>query len=193
MKKKIFNGNQHIGYYDLNPRRHKRVSKIKSFFTIVSLYGLGAVVALGFMEIGGYVNPTIKVEARDVLVDNLGRKVDQLKEDVLTTVQKCESGEYNESDGLITFDPHKTNKKVQHASLGAFQFKVDTVQYYYKTLYNKDITPKEAILVALDDNKARDLAKDIIFKTKNGKSNWLICTDKKEVSRKLTVINELTK
>lgn len=196
MKKSIFRGNQYVGSYDNSFKKTKRETfgeKVKSFFTTVSLYALVVIIALGFIELGGYINPTIKVEARDVLVDNLGAKVSTLKEEVITAIQDCERAGFEESDGLITFDPHRTNKRVQPASLGTYQYKVSTVQYYYKALYNKDITPKQAVLIALDDDKARDLTRDIMFTTKNGRDNWITCTNKPAVSQKLAIIKELSK
>jgi len=196
MKKRIFYGNQHVGSYDNSFKKTKRETfgaKVKSFFTTVSLYALVVIVALGFIELGGYINPTIKVEARDVLVDNLGAKVSTLKEEVITAIQDCERAGFTEADGIITFDPHRTNKKVKAPSIGEFQYKTDTIQYYYKTLYGKEITPKQAVLIALDTDKARDLTRDIMFTTKNGRDNWITCTNKPAVAQKLAVIKELSK
>lgn len=128
---------------------------------------------------------------KQVLVDNLSVKINELKGSLVSDIQKCESAGYNEDYGLIVFDGHKTNKNVEIPSIGTYQFKKSTVVYYYDTLYQKDITGKEAILIALDDQKAGQLASDIIFKTDNGLSNWLNCSNKINGKGRLEIIRQL--
>lgn len=130
---------------------------------------------------------------REVIVDNLSEKINELKGSLVSDIQKCESAGYNEDYGLIVFDGHKTNKNVEIPSIGTYQFKKSTVIYYYDTLYQKDITGKEAILIALDDQKAGQLASDIIFKTDNGLSNWLTCSNKINGKGRLEIIRQLEK
>lgn len=130
---------------------------------------------------------------KQVLVDNLSVKINELKGSLVSDIQKCESAGYNEDYGLITFDGHKTNKNVEIPSIGTYQFKKATIIYYYDTLYQKDITGKEAVLIALDDNKAGQLASDIIFKTDNGLSNWLNCSNKINGKGRLEIIRQLEK
>lgn len=130
---------------------------------------------------------------KQVLVDNLSVKINELKGSLVSDIQKCESAGYNEDYGLIVFDGHKTNKNVEIPSIGTYQFKKSTVVYYYDTLYQKDITGKEAILIALDDQKAGQLASDIIFKTDNGLSNWLNCSNKINGKGRLEIIRQLEK
>lgn len=130
---------------------------------------------------------------KQVLVDNLSVKINELKGSLVSDIQKCESAGYNEDYGLIVFDGHKTNKNVEIPSIGTYQFKKSTVIYYYDTLYQKDITGKEAILIALDDQKAGQLASDIIFKTDNGLSNWLNCSNKINGKGRLEIIRQLEK
>ena len=130
---------------------------------------------------------------KQVLVDNLSVKINELKGSLVSDIQKCESAGYNEDYGLIVFDGHKTNKNVEIPSIGTYQFKKSTVIYYYDTLYQKDITGKEAILIALDDQKAGQLASDIIFKTDNGLSNWLTCSNKINGKGRLEIIRQLEK
>lgn len=130
---------------------------------------------------------------KQVLVDNLSVKINELKGILVSDIKQCESAGYNEDYGLITFDPHKTNTKVAPASIGSYQFKKATVVYYYELLYQKDITGKEAILIALDDQKAGQLASDVIFKTDNGLSNWLNCSNKIGAKGRLDIIRQLEK
>jgi hypothetical protein len=51
------------------------------------------------------------------------------------------------------------------------------VQHYEKKLYGTDISPKQAVIIALDDSQTAQLASDIIFKA-DGLSNWLNCATK---------------
>jgi len=83
-------------------------------------------------------------------------------------------------------------KKILVPSFGSYQFKKSTVQFYYKELYNKDITGLEAINIALSDEKAGELASDIIFK-ENALNNWYNCTKKHNLQGKLDIINLLLK
>ncbi len=71
---------------------------------------------------------------------------------------------------------HNTARTVARSSLtpttrprsARGNFKKATVQHYYKALYGKDTTAKDAVLIALDTSKAAALAKDILFMTKDG-------------------------
>jgi hypothetical protein len=119
-------------------------------------------------------------------VDNLSPKIEQLKAEVLVDLKSCESGGYKESDGLIIFDSNKV------ASIGLYQFQKKTVIHYYKTIYNKTITGKEAIEISLDDELSTELASDIIFKTA-GISNWHNCDVKKGLTNKINFINKISK
>ena len=152
------------------------------------------VIGVGAYFIGGKFNPDIRYQAGEkVIVDNLSQKVNELKGALVSDIQKCESAGYDESDGIITFDGNKNNKKIEIPSIGTYQFKKSTIIYYYDTLYQKDITGKEAVLIALDDEKAGQLASDVIFKTSNGLSNWYNCSKKINAQSRLDIINSLLK
>jgi hypothetical protein len=136
--------------------------------------------------------PTNVYNVREVItqVDTLTPKIKELKREVLDTLQSCESNGSNEEDGLIVYDSNKV------ASIGQFQFQKKTVIGYYKALYNKDITGKEAIIIALTTNDARQLAEDIIFsnlQNDKGIDNWYNCNKKHSLSSKIAFINKLSK
>lgn len=149
---------------------------------IVGSYKLGKQTVEGELALAKESTETIFIE-----------KVDKLKNDVVDEIQKCESMGYKEDDAIIIFDDNSkgTLKGKDKASLGTLQFKKSTVQHYYKTLYGETITAKEAMLIALDDEKAEALAKDIIFKTKNGYSNWLNCSNKLGIKSKVELVKQL--
>ena len=144
-------------------------------------------VAFSLIQAGRYLYPltVYKVEANEIIVDNLTPRINKIKAEALQGIKECESAGHNEDDGIIIFD---TNKK---ASIGSFQFQKATVIYYYKSLYGKEITPKEAVLIALDDEKATSLAKDILFNTNNGSKNWINCGNKINIQQTLATIKQI--
>lgn len=117
----------------------------------------------------------------------LKAKIEELKNEVLDKLKACESGDVTEDSGLIVFDSNKV------ASIGLYQFQKNTVIHYYKVLYGKEITGKEAIEVALDGTRARELAKDIIFSDDNGIANWYNCQNKMNLLENIKWINKISK
>lgn len=159
--------------------------KIRKLFKNVMWAGVIASIGYGVFLAGGFFQP--RAFAVPVLHDNLTPKVEELKDKVVGDIRDCERASYTENDGLIVFDSNKV------ASIGTLQFQVKTVQYYYKKLYGTTITGKEALLIALDDQKAKSLAKDIIFKDSKGYANWYNCSKKINAQGRLEVIKELQK
>lgn len=120
------------------------------------------------------------LEAAEIITPDT---IEQMKNDVLNRLSQCESGGRDSEDGIVTFDPDKSGKPQNIPSYGIFQFKAPTVQYYHKKRTGEDLTGKEAILLALDDEKARELASWIIFDTDAGsKNDWVICSRVKELN-----------
>lgn len=167
--------------------------KVGNFIRKTFILSLVALSFYGVFKAGQYITPKEliyqKVEAE--VQDTLKEKIDVLKNEVLDTLQACESTGYTADSGLVKFDPHPTNKKVQEASIGLYQFKVSTIQYHYKNLYNKDLTGKEAVLLALDENQSRELAKRVIFETDKGANEWYNCSKKHNLKAKVDIIKEL--
>jgi len=152
-----------------------------------------ALLAVAYF-VGGKYGSTIQYKQveKEIILDNLVSKVNELKGGLMSELKACESGGVSEDKALITFDPHPTNKKVQIPSLGNYQFKVSTVQFYYKKFYGKEITNKEAVLIALSDEKAGELASDVIFRD-GSLNNWYNCTKAHGLQNKLDIINLLIK
>ena len=151
------------------------------------------VVGIGFYFIGAKLNKEIvyrQVE-KEVILDNLTGKINQLKGELIKSIWDNERGGHTEADGLITWDPNPKNKKVQIASLGTCQFKQSTVQYYEKTLYNKVVNGKEANDIAFSDEKCKELMTDIVFKVKEGHEEWYNTCKKVDCDGQLKVIKEL--
>ena len=127
----------------------------------------------------------IEYRDREVVVDNLGKKIEEIKLEALESLKQCESAGHSEDDGIVIFD---ANGK---ASYGQLQWQKSSVQHYYKTLYGKDITPKEAVLIALDTPKAQALAYDVIFTTEKGWTNWTNCAKKIGLVQTLGLVHKL--
>lgn len=131
---------------------------------------------------------TYTAEAQEIqVVDRTPEKIEKLKDQVVADLAKCESGGHNEDTGIIVFDSN------DRASIGQLQFQKATVIHYMKTLYGKDITGKEAVMIALDTEKASALAKDIIFKDSKGWRNWFNCETKLGLGAKVEIIKELSR
>ena len=166
------------------------VRKAVRFFLIVSISSsvLAGIITSAF-HFGQRIGTVevVSAEVKEVDVTPLWeKKIDDLKMEVVETLRKCESQGYSESDGIIIFD---TNNK---ASIGSLQFQKATVIHYYKVLYGEVITGKQAVEIALDNDRAGQLAKDIIFKTKNmaGK-DWVNCTRKHNLDEKVKLIKSM--
>lgn len=122
---------------------------------------------------------------KDISKEQFASKIDQLEKNIVEQVRKCESGGHKESDGLIVFDSNSV------ASIGTLQFQVKTVIYYYKSLYNKVITGKEAVTIALDDKLSGQLAQDIMFKSNNLANDWLNCSTSLKLSDQIKAIKSI--
>jgi len=169
--------------------------RVKRVFRLCVLVVVLVGIVVGIAIVGRYVSPQIvyKQEVREVILDNLTSKVNELKGNLVNDLKYCESGGFSESDGLVTFDPHPTKKQVQIPSFGLYQFKKSTVQHYYRILYAQEVNDLEAIQIALSGAKSSELASDIIFKTENGLSNWYNCSKKLGLQGRLNLIKELEK
>lgn len=156
---------------------------IRKVLIMASLCGL---IYVG-IQIGQKQPEIYTAQAREIFVDNLSVKVEELKEDLLTDLKRCESLGHKESDGIIIFDSNG------EPSIGQFQFQRKTVIHYYNTLYKKTITKKEAVEIAIDEKKAHDLAYDIWFKSGTGAKEWVNCNKSKGLTTQLNLINKLEK
>lgn len=162
--------------------------KVRQFFRkVLQVLTIGGVTggALYIAFISGQFSAPSHVQAEKV--DNLPAKIEVLKEEVLKDLSTgCEIKGFKPEDGVIIFD---TNGK---ASIGAFMFQKSTVVHYYKVLYQKDITGQEAVAIANDHERAKQLASDIIFTHKNGVGkDWVNCDKKLGLTAKVNLIKKL--
>lgn len=123
----------------------------------------------------------------EIVNDSLQAKIADLKQGVLVDLRGCETKGFKESDGVIILD---TNNKM---SIGPYQFQKDTVVYYEKSLYNKVVTPKDSVEIALDQDQAGALASDVIFNTDKGLTNWINCSNSLNLVNRVAFIKDLEK
>lgn len=112
-------------------------------------------------------------------------KIRNIKQDVIQQLKQCETSLMTEDDAPIIFD---TNKK---ASIGLFQFQITTVIMYYKKFYGRELTKKEAVILALDESRSSELVEHILFETEKGYENWLNCSRKNDLVGQIKVIKRL--
>lgn len=95
------------------------------------------------------------------------KTIEEMKRDVLDRLEKCE----NPHKKPIVFDSNGV------ASVGQFQWQPHSFQHYWEKKTGQKLTEKEAVIHALDDEKARGLAEYVIFETDKGSAkDWVNCT-----------------
>ena len=189
---KVFFGNKrlkdiYVGATKWEVLKYRATKFFKRVLVVSFIIGLCVGSVYGGYQVGKVSKVDfVNAQTIDLSDKHFSEKIEVLKMKVLEELRSCESGGKSANDGLIVFD---TNKR---ASIGQYQFQVQTVIHYYKTLYNSNLSPTEAIKIALDDEKATKLARDIIFGTKNkaGK-DWVNCTAKYDLDRKVDLIKQL--
>ena len=165
----------------------------RPFLIILALFG----IAMGY---GAYLNftnkPVTYIAPAIVRVDKsdemLAKKIEKMKDTVVNDLAtKCETKGVKDPDGAIIFDSNN------EASVGAFQFQRKTVIHYVKKFEGRDITNREAIAIAIDHEKAFELAKKIIFTeaTKLGNhvgvDNWQNCALKLSLYDRVGMIKQI--
>lgn len=113
-------------------------------------------------------------------------KIEAAKWKVIDELEKCESGGHIEDEGFVRMDNNDT------FSWGTLQFQRHTILHYMKKIHGKEITLKEAAMIALDRVEARQLAYDIIFRTDRGvAADWVICSRNYQLQTKVDLLKSL--
>lgn len=138
-------------------------------------------IALCFLTIASHatfqaIKPTTLVyravghaEAAEIIVtSDTAATIDEMKADVLDQLKKCENP--NVTNVPFIFDTNGI------ASVGSFQWQPHSFAYYWEKMTGDKITKKDAVLYALDEDKARELTEWVIFETDAGAGkDWVIC------------------
>lgn len=202
MKKIYYMGRDITGKFSRETFINKITRKVRVMWYWAKItLGIGFIGAcIGFFVGGLVVGTTTKYsKAQEVPVigevDTMPAKIEALKDEVVNDLAKCESAGHTEDDAIVIFDNNKagTLKRKDIPSFGILQFKVSTVQHYKKLIDGEVLTNKEAIILALEADRAQKLAKDIIFTVDGGIYNWQNCATKHGLVDKVTIIKKLKK
>lgn len=117
--------------------------------------------------------------------DRLEVKIAELKQDVLNKLSACESYGTKEPEAAIILDSNSA------MSIGKFMFQIKTIQYYVKKFEDRDITRREAIELAINGERAENLAERIIFEDSKGINNWVNCNKKLGLDKEISLIKKL--
>lgn len=126
-----------------------------------------------------------------VEVDKTPEKVDALKNKLVDEIAQCESHNAPQDKALIVYDNNSkgTLKGKNVPSIGVMQFKVGTVQHFWKQLYGESLTDYEATMIALNNEQAKKLAKDAIFGIKGALWHWTCATQ--DMAGRVEILREL--
>lgn len=171
------------------------VERVKRFLglCLISVIITGVVIVIAV--IGRLVNPKIiyQPQVKEVVLDNLSSKIDQLKGELIKDIFDNERAGNSEEDALVTWDPDPKRPSVEVASIGSCQWKIPTLQESYLKHYGEQLTRKGAILIALDDEKCKEVMTKVIFGEENGWRKWFNSGVKVKAQQRLEVIRELEK
>lgn len=171
----------------------KQFMKKAAFWSVI---GLG-LIGVGMIFATFSLQNSVQAEVIRVpqAVDHTPRRILELKKDLVARLMACESAGHKEEDAIIIYDNNKagTLKGKTVFSLGQLQWKVSTIQHYVNLRDNKQITQKEAVLLALDTDQASELALWTIFETEGGVYNWKNCSDKHGLAAEVTILKKLSK
>jgi acyl-coenzyme A synthetase/AMP-(fatty) acid ligase len=163
------------------------MKKIIRIVIALALIGAGtAAVFFGELFLPEKLHTVVEAtNAPIVFVDKTPEKIEKAKDATVALLEKCESAGNSPETGIIVFD---TNNK---ASIGVLQMQKPHVQHFYKVLYGKEVTGQEAVIIAITPEKARALAKDVLFETDRSWREWYNCGMKLGLEQRIKVIKEL--
>lgn len=119
-------------------------------------------------------------------------RIDMLEYEVVDSLAKeCETKGVKEPENTVKYDPPRKPKNDEELlSFGAYQMKIPFVKYYVKKYEKRDISNLEAINIAMTKDRARELAKKVIFDVGAG-NDWVNCERKLNIDAQVAVIKKL--
>lgn len=121
--------------------------------------------------------------------DTLSTKIQTMQNEV---VEKLAHDENRTNIPCVPDDNKAKSLPIKDkVSCGVMQFKISTIQHYYGILKLGTISDQQAVILAIDPDKAKALAKRVIFETQGGIFNWTTATP--EIVAKVETIKELMK
>ncbi len=110
------------------------------------------------------------------------RAIEERKDEVVRQIAICESGGYGPSDRPIYGG--------RGAYLGRLQFATRTVMSYVQKRDGIALNPKDAAALALDYDRAADLAKYMIFDLEEP-WHWPLCSKKANAQAEIQALKQL--
>ena len=171
--------------------RKSRFAKVILTLAAISLVVTAIVHANNFVDADADYMRAEEVQKEAGLMAEmlLGKKLEKYKveqqDKILATLQQCESGGYDDPDGIIIMDSNDKH------SIGRFQWQKASVIYYMDKFYGKDITHSEAIAIAIDEERVTELTRKVLFKQDVGWKNWYNCSKRHNLKEKISIVNEL--
>ena len=147
------------------------------------VYTFGVIGFICFAVLFSFTSKTIAIpEARadiETVVSNLSgkkleKKIAELRMEIVERLATCESGNKEDSDNLVTYDPSESGKG-EVPSFGRLQYKRQTFQMYQDIKTGEKISLREAMIRATDRNLAFEMADYILFNTEKSWKEWKKC------------------
>lgn len=122
------------------------------------------------------------------IIDKTPEKIIKIQDTMLDELSLgCEVKGVTEPDSALLLDSNN------QMSIGRFQFQIKTIQYYTKRFENVELNRHDAIVLALDATKSKELARKIIFDGNGLEGNWLNCSNAHQLSKEVEVIKSFMK
>jgi len=185
---------------------------IKKIIKTIAFAGILVSIVWGGIRVAEDKIKDIKYEAikeqLDIIDSLEGSRlevVQKLKDNVIDKIRYKEVNiEVANGDLFYVNDPYLAisdscnriggQRNIDCDSWGVMQFKITTIIYYYERFNDKKLTQVEALVLALDEEKARKLAERIIFEEVGGVWNWTSAhQDKSFFVEQIPLIRELEK
>lgn len=175
------------GKYKRNPKRFAK------FLLLAIVFGVGIWAIVSSPKEAPVEAPKPNI---DLLVEQgtkiaIEAKIRRLEDELLHDLSVgCETLDVEDPDGAIIYDT-AAKGDVRRMSIGRFQWQRRTIKHYIQLRDGRDITNREAIEIAIDPEKATDLARYVIFERGEVKRNWYNCTNKLDLDTRVELINKL--
>lgn len=119
-----------------------------------------------------------------------GKTIDQLKDEVIAKLSHDENSDPDKVPFKWDDNKKGTLPAKDKPSYGCMQYKNSTVQRHYKAIHGESISNLEAVLLALDCDKAKALAREAIFGAPNAIEEWTMATP--PVVMRVKIIREMS-
>ena len=174
---------------DLKTGRYTFKSRVSRFFAKVwmwtkyTMFGLATASVIFFMGYA-YHGDQVSAEVNYIAVPPMSTtspatiqdKIELLKNNVLDEMNACENPHH-----LLTWNDDNSEHTLpmkDKPSNGDMAYKISTVKREYKILYGKDLTDKDALELALEQDQARALAINAWVNIKGSINEWSCANDK---------------